>query len=741
MLRVGSRRALLAGGNLPPSGLSASGGNGSVRLSWNAVGGATSYDLQSSPDNTTWSTLAAGLTGTSYSHAFKAGAAGFVSGLSQYLSIASNSFFAGGRDFTVGAWIKPYDLTSYHVVFAKSQGNSTNTEWELRTNGTSAEIAITGGVSAQTASCAGLIINAWQFVVAKFVAATQVMTVYVNGVAGTPVTLVGTPYTGSDQVNIGARNNGTSLFFNGAIDSPFFYSRTLSGAEITALYNNGTPLHSSQLSNAQKTSLSAIYNFDPDTFLTDSSGNGNTLTNNASVASAPGADAPAAAAFASASSQYLSVASNSTLQMSGSDFSAAFWYFCQDASANKSLLGKDTTSREWGFFQDGSSKITFRFWDNASHVTTATWGSAVAVGNWYFVVGTYTDSTKTITLSVNNGAAVTTTGSFGGVWSSTDPFTINQTQLGFYNTCRIKGVCIWKGRALSGSESTTLYNSGVPLEYYQIPNSVTTPTYFWNMNGTQLVDSVAQLTLTNNAGVTSVTNIPDPVTATGLMYYRVRANNAAGSSSYASAVNASPYKVYDQFSGTNGTLLSAHTIAPVNTPAVAWSEVTHAFTLQSNQARPNLVSSEDEVEALSALGITDAVILCDVMIAPDQTDLIGSTGFSLHFRRQDGSNYLQIQGDPRSAGAGGAVAKIWQNVAGVFTALASASFTWTAGSTYTLKAVFKGNSLSYYINDVLIASVSTSQFATQQGAGLRDTNLASVSATGTRFDNYRVFAA
>ena len=42
--------------------------------------------------------------------------------------------------------------------------------------------------------------------------------------------------------------------------------------------------------------------------------------------------------------------------------------------------------------------------------------------------------------------------------------------------------------------------------------------------------------------------------------------------------------ILDQFTDTNGTLLTAYTIAPINTPGASWGFLANQFEIQSNRA-------------------------------------------------------------------------------------------------------------------------------------------------------------
>lgn len=181
---------------------------------------------------------------------------------------------------------------------------------------------------------------------------------------------------------------------------------------------------------ALKRDAVALYLFQNSASLgTDSSTRGNNLTNNNSV-TATTAPPGQAAAFVGASSQSLSVASNSTLQTGAIDFAIVAWVNLTTKPSGAAIVAKWTGGsdpREYTLEYDGSSTDRFalivRKADNSGNVSVNAdaFGSPTA-GVWYFVYA-YHQNGVGIGISVNAGpinTAVLTT----GVRTATAAFTV-----------------------------------------------------------------------------------------------------------------------------------------------------------------------------------------------------------------------------------------------------------------------------------------------------------------------------
>jgi hypothetical protein len=225
------------------------------------------------------------------------------------------------------------------------------------------------------------------------------------------------------------------------------------------------------------------------------------------------------AASFNGTNQFLSIPSNSTLTVTGTSFTFAFWaYFNSENS--QLIISKRTasgTEREHqvnifgGFVQfqvsaDGS---------DAGRRMTAL--ALPALGNWNFFVCRYDYSGGgSIGISINNGAFVTTS----SVGEITQTFT-NPLQLGastgpsnFYQG-RLASVGFWK-KALTESEVSQLWNGGAGRTYASLDSGLRNNLVSWwalNQNSVT-ADSHGTNTLTNSTPAVTAPNIGPIVTTT-----------------------------------------------------------------------------------------------------------------------------------------------------------------------------------------------------------------------------------
>lgn len=197
----------------------------------------------------------------------------------------------------------------------------------------------------------------------------------------------------------------------------------------------------------------------------DCSKNGNHLTSNNSVGQTNGIQQNCSS-FVSASSQYLSLTSNSSVQAGDVFFCVSAWAYTLSTNLQKAIVSKFDSSvnkREYLLYLDADNK--FKFLVNAvgdSGNSIICTNSTTAVTNtWYFVVGYHDPNANTIGCSVN-GSAFATTSTSAGILASTSIFAIGAIQpagSAFWNG-RIDEVGIWKNRSMSASDITFLYQSG-----------------------------------------------------------------------------------------------------------------------------------------------------------------------------------------------------------------------------------------------------------------------------------------
>jgi hypothetical protein len=208
--------------------------------------------------------------------------------------------------------------------------------------------------------------------------------------------------------------------------------------------------------------LTAYWKLDDLTW-SDSVG-GNDLTNNGSVTVGTPKVGAGSAEFDG--SNFLSLASNSDVQMDG-DFTIACWvYLAVLDGTRQKIVGKDAIgSREYTLQIDQlTNELVFNV-QGSGRVPDST---VPTTNTWYFLVADYRASDNRIRLIVNDGTPNETTGIIPATVGSAE-FQIGARQFSGFedfisNGSRIDEVGIWK-RLLTSGEISDLYNSGSGLSY------------------------------------------------------------------------------------------------------------------------------------------------------------------------------------------------------------------------------------------------------------------------------------
>jgi hypothetical protein len=218
------------------------------------------------------------------------------------------------------------------------------------------------------------------------------------------------------------------------------------------------------------------------------------------------------AASFNGTNQFLSIPSNSTLQIGGQAFSFSVWFNASNVSGTKYLIGKSAFSLlEYGLCVNGAT-IQMLLANNASGwVIVAQSATPVTANTWNHAVFTYNGTTATIYLngaSVGNASGSITTSGTGEFGIGVSPG-YSQNWAG-----SISSVGFWK-RALTASEVSQLFNHGAGRTYASLDTGLRTNLVSWwalNQNSVT-ADSHGTNTLTNNGTVTAP-NIGPIVTTT-----------------------------------------------------------------------------------------------------------------------------------------------------------------------------------------------------------------------------------
>lgn len=215
-----------------------------------------------------------------------------------------------------------------------------------------------------------------------------------------------------------------------------------------------------------QTSLGSFFSLD--NTLADATGAVTNLTNNGTVTfvSPPGGGLAAVtncANFVSASSQYLSHADATGINVAGIDFSLQFWYY---ATGTGTFMASKTTggfgSREYDIsypFNGGPGNIRFEINNGGQINATTTTTSA-----WHHCVITFNTTSKAVIIYNDGASAGSGTSTQSGAGTSQLNIGATGTPGNFFGgNMALFGT--WRSRILSAGDVTLLYNSGAGLSY------------------------------------------------------------------------------------------------------------------------------------------------------------------------------------------------------------------------------------------------------------------------------------
>lgn len=246
------------------------------------------------------------------------------------------------------------------------------------------------------------------------------------------------------------------------------YFVTASGGSYVWTGQNAT-LTKSGGSLGLQTSCNGFWSFE-NTSWTDDSAVGTTLTASGSPSTTTGKVGNGASL--NGSTQGFSATSNASLVSGGGSFSIQAWVNISGTVGERLLFNKSndafgqyewglgtrfTSANVWSFVCSNTSTSHFRAEDTVG----------ISTGTWVHLVGTFDSSTGAMILYKNGsavGSGATLTGTLNS--SASAPLGVGKhTTTNLPASGTIDQYGFWKGRVLSASDVTALYNGGAGLSY------------------------------------------------------------------------------------------------------------------------------------------------------------------------------------------------------------------------------------------------------------------------------------
>ena len=205
-------------------------------------------------------------------------------GSSDYVN--ANTTVQSNLDFSVSAWINPasYDKAILGTRPTVSAGTSNGFTININSSGNLWGRIFTESTVTQVQTGSTIPLNNWSHIAIIYDSSSNTLKTYLNGSEVGSVVGSVSSIASINDLNIGRASVGSSgySYFNGSISNIVVYNSALTASQISTLFNFGTP----------ETSISfdpvAWWKLDDQNAITDSSGNGNTGTNNGATNSPGG---------------------------------------------------------------------------------------------------------------------------------------------------------------------------------------------------------------------------------------------------------------------------------------------------------------------------------------------------------------------------------------------------------------------------------------------------------------------
>jgi len=337
----------------------------------------------------------------------KIGQALSFDGVDDYVGIA-NGIVAATADYTISAWVKISDFAvdsgAHRRIVMLKDGAGNGISFGTYSTGNNFMFRKTGGTSVSKVSANGYNTGVWYHVAVTKTADTTI-TIYVNGIADT-TTLADAGFTAGSYIGAYITSAGS---FSGSLDEVRVYNRALSPEEIKRLYKMGatTKINVSR-KDTLKEGLVGYWTFDGPDMAADTafdrSGNGFNATPTTTSAMPSRTIGKIGQALEFNKTQGIDAGDN--LDLLTTPLSISVWVkasgsFTAAEGIVTKLAGGGNYRLVFTSTSCCSSTVSFGIRDAASSYEEVASLTSLELNNWYHVVATYDDSTKTGKIYIN----------------------------------------------------------------------------------------------------------------------------------------------------------------------------------------------------------------------------------------------------------------------------------------------------------------------------------------------------
>ena len=469
-----------------------------------------------------------------------------LNGTNAYIDVPQSTSLNITNAVTISTWAF---LTSYSntVYIGKTFTNASSVEpYQLVTDALGhllIYVGSSGGPLSYRMSSLVLPLNQWVHLTATANGTT--FRVYINGVdAGVTQESQLYPFNGTNNYSVKFGKHRGSYFTNGLLDDIGIWNRALTQQEITNLYTASTPPPCNPLASNLTNGLVGYWPFCGNA--NDESGNGNNGSVNGSTLTID--------RFGNNNNAY-DFNGTSYIDFNAipfnQDFSISLWFnadtLYQLPCGQHEILGTFTNTQPFpngqviGINELGGVSV-------GNGIIGTPYNNYYTTNNWYNAVYTYSASTQTINLYVNNIFESSRT-SFSMMNYGTILRAGGRPNSGFF--CgfvgKIDDIAIWN-RALTQNEITQLY-TGSPCITYQTITVTDTLIINANLTGINPVTFQNSIKVYPNPASTSI-NIDFGSNYATLAGYSMRIDNSIGQTVYTTPVNQQLYT--SNLNGWNG---------------------------------------------------------------------------------------------------------------------------------------------------------------------------------------------